>query len=465
MRRTGIGIPALALALAAATPAASGPDQSSAPASLLVRESGGAATARGDEARILAARISGLSEVQRRKARRGEAFFNSSFQPAPASSDLRDGLGPLFNSSNCRSCHNSLGRGRPPFEGDEMPVALVLQLSAPGADGGWGPDPVYGVNFNPFATPGVSPEGGVRITHHPVEGRYADGREWVLTAPSYELVNLGYGEPHPELAVSPRLAQPVIGMGLLNAVPEDLILSLTDPDDADADGISGRANLVAGPDGKVTLGRFGWKANQVSLRSQTTAALSSETGITSRERPKQNCTAVQADCLAGPHGGEPEIADVDLDAIVLFQQTLAVPPRQNLGDPEVVRGATLFHEARCDRCHVPAMTTGEVPGLPQLSNQQIYPFSDLLLHDMGPALADGRPDGMASGSEWRTPPLWGLGRAEEIAREAFYLHDGRARSIEEAILWHGGEAAYSQSAFTGMAAADRNSLLMFLKSL
>lgn len=461
LRRAALGV----LALLAAAPAAPGADRSQALAPLLVRESGGAATADGDEPRILAARISGLNDAQRRKARRGEAFFNSSFQPTPFDSDLRDGLGPLFNSTNCRSCHNSLGRGRPPFEGDELPVALVVQLGAPDVDGNWGPDPVYGVNLNPFATPGVPPEGGVRITHRTITGRYADGIGWVLAEPAYELVNLAYGEPHPDMAMSPRLAQPVIGMGLLDAVPEEFILSRADPDDADGDGISGRANRVPGPDGRIALGRFGWKANQVSLRAQTTAALASESGITSRDRPEQNCTASQSACRAGPHGGDPEIADADLEAIVLFQQTLAVPPRQNLDDPEVVRGAGLFREARCDRCHVPAMTTGEVPGLPQLSNQQIYPFSDLLLHDMGPALADGRPDGLASGSEWRTPPLWGLGRAEEVAREAFYLHDGRARSLEEAILWHGGEAAYSRAAFIGMSAADRRSLLKFLGSL
>jgi CxxC motif-containing protein (DUF1111 family) len=298
-----------------------------------------------------------------------------------------------------------------------------------------------------------------------LEGWYADGNPWTLRKPVYTLADLAYGALHPEVGVSPRLAQAIIGMGLLDAVPEAEILSRADPDDADQDGISGRPNWLKGPDGRPSLGRFGWKANQINLRSQTAAALLAEMGITTNDQPAQNCSEVQNACLAGPHGGDPELADEDLEAMVFFQQTLAVPPRRNLDSLEVIRGAEMFLTAGCDGCHAPVMKTGEVPGLPQLSNQRIYPFSDLLLHDMGPALADGRPDGQASGSEWRTAPLWGLGRAGDIAREAFYLHDGRARSIEEAILWHGGEAARSQAIFTRMSRADREALLEFLFSL
>lgn len=434
-------------------------------APLLQRAAGGLATSQGDEKRILATRISGLTEAQQRKALRGEAFFNSSFEPTPFESDLRDGLGPLFNAANCRSCHNSLGRGRPHFGDNVVSISLVLQLSAPGVDGQWGPDPNYGVNFNPLSIPGVPPEGTVVVTHEPITGKYADGTEWTLLKPVYELRDLGYGALHPEVAISPRLAQPIIGMGLLDAVAEADILSRADPDDANQDGISGRPNLLRGPDGEIVLGRFGWKANQIDLRAQTAAALFAEIGITTTDHPNQNCTESQSECLAAPHGGDPELSDADLEAIVFFQQTLAVPPRRNLDSPKVIRGAEMFLHARCGSCHTPSMKTGDVPGLPQLSNQRIYPFSDLLLHDMGPQLADGRPDGEASGSEWRTAPLWGLGRSAEIAGEAFYLHDGRARSIEESILWHGGEAAQSQAIFVGLNREDREALLAFLESL
>jgi CxxC motif-containing protein (DUF1111 family) len=432
---------------------------------LLVRDSGGAATARGDERRILATRLPGLTESQLQAARHGEAFFNSSFEPSPGTAPRRDGLGPLFNSLNCRSCHSGLGRGRPPTVANQQPVALVLQLGAPGPDGEWGDDPVYGPNFNPFAVPGVAPEGKVRITHRPIEGRFADGKRWTLMSPEYQLYDLNYGNHHPDLAISPRLAQPIIGMGLLEAVPESLIVERAATDSSDAGSFRGRPNWVTGPDGRRRLGRFGWKANQADLRDQTTAALLNEMGITTHDRPMQNCTAVQHDCLAAPHGGDPEMSDEDLTDLVFFQQALAVPPRRNLDDPEVLRGAALFREAGCDQCHVPSLRTGYVPGLPDLSHQTIYPFTDLLLHDMGPGLADGRPDGEASGSDWRTPPLWGLGRTEEILGQGFYLHDGRANSLEEAILWHGGAAAPSQARFISMSEVERQALLAFLRSL
>jgi CxxC motif-containing protein (DUF1111 family) len=458
-------LPALVLAVAVAGISPARGEEGGELAEFLVRDSGGAATSTGDERRVLAARINGLTDAQRTAARQGEAFFNTSFIPSPSEATRRDGLGPLFNSANCRSCHNSLGRGRPPAADNQQPVSLVLQLGAPQDDGTWGDEPVYGPNFNPFAVPGVEPEGSVVITRSAVRGRYADGEPWELQAPTYHLTDLRYGELHPRAALSPRLAQPIIGMGLLDAVPDDVILALADSGDADRDGISGRPNWIVGSAGGRRLGRFGWKANQPDLRAQTTAALFAEMGITSSDRPDQNCTAAQPACLAGPHGGNPEIADADLADLVFFQRVLAVPPRRGLDDPEVIFGAALFREAGCDGCHVPRLVTGEVPGLPALSRQEIFPFTDLLLHDMGPELADGRPDHQASGTEWRTPPLWGLGRAGDIAREVFYLHDGRARSLEEAILWHGGEAAAARAHFIAWDKAQRNALVKFLESL
>ncbi len=265
-------------------------------------------------------------------------------------------------------------------------------------------------------------------------------------------------------AISARLAQPLIGMGLLEAVPKAVLLALADPEDADGEGVSGRPNRIRTDDGKLRLGRFGWKANQVGLRAQTVAALFNEQGITTPDRPGPTCTPVQADCLAAPDGGEPELAEADLQAIVWFMRTTPARVRRDLDRPAVRRGAALFDAAGCSACHTPTLVTGRVADLPALSNQRIHPFTDLLLHDLGPGLADGRPDHAASGAEWRTPPLWGIGCAEEISTQSF-LHDGRAHSLEEAILWHGGEADRARRAFISSSTGDRRALLAFLRSL
>lgn len=451
----------LVAGLIAATGAVAGTET----ASLLVPDSGGEATGSGQAREVLAEYVGGLTDEQYRIARRGEAFFNTAFVPAPAGAAVRDGLGPLFNSATCRSCHNSLGRGSPPTDPGQQPVALVLQLSTRDVDGTWGVDPAYGANFNPFAVEGVEPEGRVVIERTPVRGRYADGAEWTLQQPTYGFADLRFGGLDPATAVSPRLAQPIIGMGLLEAVPEEAILARADPDDRDGDGISGRPNRLDAGDGEQRLGRFGWKANQPDLLAQTVAALSAEQGITSSHHPADNCAAAQRDCRAAPNGGEPEIEDADVGALVLFQRVLAVPPRRNVDDPAVRRGGGLFRKAGCAACHVPTLETGEVADLPALSRQRIHAYTDLLLHDMGPGLADGRPDHAASGSEWRTPPLWGLGRTPDIARGEFYLHDGRAPSLEEAVLWHGGEAAAARARFIALPSADRAALIAFLRSL
>ncbi len=456
-----MGLPGLAWAGLLAAPVAA----QTGIAPLLEPASAGQATGSGQAREVLAEYVEGLSEEQFRIARRGEAFFNTAFVPAPGPAPVRDGLGPLLNSATCRACHNSLGRGSPPTDAGQQPVALVLQLSTRGADGGWGPHPAYGANFNPFAVEGFEPEGRVVIDRRPVPGRYADGSEWVLHHPTYRLVDLNYGALDAATAISPRLTQPIIGMGLLQAVPEEIILALADSEDRDGDGISGRPNRVAVGNGEARLGRFGWKANQPDLLAQTVAALSQEQGITSSHDPRGNCAVAQRACRSAPNGGEPEIEDADLDALVFFQRVLAVPPRRNLDDPAVAGGASSFRQIGCAACHLPTLETGEVADIPALSRQRIHPYTDLLLHDMGPGLADGRPDHQASGSEWRTPPLWGLGRTPDIARGEFYLHDGRARSLEEAILWHGGEAADARARFIALSKRDRDALIAFLRSL
>jgi CxxC motif-containing protein (DUF1111 family) len=398
----------------------------------------------------------------------GNAFFNSPWVVAPASASARDGLGPLFNARSCDACHNNDGRGRPPLKDDEQPVSLVLQFATPTPGGHNEPqaDPNYGVNFNPFAIGGVPAEGKVRIRHREIKGEYGDGTAFTLLAPEYSFEDLAYGELAADTKFSPRVAPSVFGSGLLEAIPEAQILERNDPEDLNKDGISGHPNHVWDPlTQSPQLGRFGWKLNQPSIAHQTAAAFSSEIGMSSSFRPNQICTAVQKACLTAPTGGDPEISDEIFKHMVNYQRMLAVPMRRNLDSPQVKRGAQLFANAGCESCHRATLKTGQVKDQPWLSGQTIHPFTDMLLHDMGPGLADGRADFAASGSEWRTQPLWGVGLQKAVNGHTLLLHDGRARDVSEAILWHGGEGERAKETFRRMSKEDREALLKFVDSL
>jgi CxxC motif-containing protein (DUF1111 family) len=258
----------------------------------------------------------------------------------------------------------------------------------------------------------------------------------------------------------------MIGLGLLELVSEWDIFALADRRDVDGDGVSGRPNLVWDETQQaMRLGRFGWKANQPNLTQQTAAALIGDLGITSSYFPAQNCTAAQTQCQAAVAGGEPEISDATLASLVLYTQTLAVPARRAWDNPEVLRGKALFAAANCTACHVETLSTRAGGEIPELSGQVIHPYTDLLLHDMGEDLADGRPDFLATGSEWRTPPLWGIGLVKTVNQHTRFLHDGRAHDLAEAVLWHGGEGSASREAFRDMSARDRQALIRFLESL
>lgn len=439
-------------------------------ADYLNTNSGGNLTVTSADARVLLERPPVLNQQQRKLRDRGHAFFNTLFLPGPSEVPLRDGLGPLFIGASCEVCHNRLGRGRLPRPEDRQPVALVLQLSTQLDQNLWQDfHPVYGANFNPSSIPGVAAEGAINIQHEPINGAFADGQPWQLTAPIYTLTDLAYGPLQRtgirRTAISPRMTQSLIGIGLLEAIPAATILANADPDDDNADGISGRPNRIPTVNSTTQLGRFGWKANQINLRDQTTAALLNEQGITSHDRPEQNCTPFQPACMAAQSSEKPEIAETDLNAILTFLRYIPVPARRNVADPTVIRGAQLFQQAACHACHTAHFKTGQMSNDPALAEQDIYPFSDLLLHDMGEELADNRPDHAANGREWRTPPLWGIGLTQAISGEEAYLHDGRARSLQEAILWHGGEAHTSRETFRYFSANDRNALIAFLRSL
>ena len=271
---------------------------------------------------------------------------------------------------------------------------------------------------------------------------------------------------HAQVQVSPRIAPAVIGMGLLEAIPEASILALSDPDDVDGDGISGRPNYVWDVrKEEAVLGRFGWKANQPTLEQQSAGAFLGDIGITSSLFPEENCPSKQESCQEALNGGQPEVTDRRLGRVTVYVQTLAVPAMRNPDDEVVQQGARLFVQSQCSLCHAPMHVTGDTHTLAPLRNQTIFPYTDLLLHDMGPGLADDRPDGEASGTEWRTPPLWGIGLVDTVNGHTMFLHDGRARNLEEAILWHGGEADESRQRFMGLTSEERDALLRFLESL
>ena len=395
----------------------------------------------------------------------GDSFFTQNWVAAPSSTEARDGLGPTHNAASCSSCHSHDGRAKPPDYPDDSERGLLLRLSIPGADGSTN-EPTYGGQLQDRSILGVPAEGRIVITYEETPGRYPDGTPYSLRQPVYNIEGLAFGPLHPRVQVSPRIAPAVIGMGLLEAIPEARILALADPDDANGDGISGRPNFVWDVRrGKLALGRFGWKANQPTVEQQVAGAFLGDIGITSSLFPDENCPSSQGQCLRAPNGGAPEIPDSRLGKVTLYAQTLAVPAMRDPEDSAVKQGARLFVQSQCSMCHTPRHVTGDTHPVASLQEQVIFPYTDLLLHDMGPGLADNRPDGQASGTEWRTPPLWGIGLVETVNGHTMFLHDGRARSIEEAILWHGGEAEGARRRFMGLAAEERRALIRFLMSL
>ena len=406
-----------------------------------------------------------LDNDLRRTFEMGDSFFTQNWVAAPASTEARDGLGPTHNALSCSSCHSHDGRGKPPHHADDPERGLLLRLSIPGPNGPVAV-PTYGGQLQDRSILGVPAEGSMLVAYVEAPGRYPDGTEYSLRQPTYSIGALAFGPLHPLVQISPRIAPVVIGMGLLEAVPEASIAAMTDPNDANNDGISGRPNYVWDIlRGELAVGRFGWNANQPTVEQQTASAFLGDLGITSIMFPDENCPPSQEDCRTAHNGGAPEIPDARLQQVTIYAQTLAVPAMRNTEDQAVQQGARLFVESQCSSCHTPRHVTGDTHPLAPLRNQVIFPYTDLLLHDLGPGLADNRPDGQASGAEWRTPLLWGIGLVETANGHTMFLHDGRARSLEEAILWHGGEAEESRQHFMGLSREDRAALIQFLKAL
>jgi CxxC motif-containing protein (DUF1111 family) len=400
----------------------------------------------------------------------GNSFFNMNWVQAPSSTTARDGLGPLFNSRSCAGCHFKDGRGRPPEFDGEAPTGFLLRMSINERDISGAPinEATYGGQLQTHSILDVPSEGAFRIEYEEITGQFADGRTYSLRQPTYIIDSLNYGDMHAEVLISPRVANQMIGLGLLEAVPEATLLSYADPADRNSDGISGRPNYVWDIlNHQIAIGRFGWKANQPSILQQVAGAFLGDIGITTSLYPDQNCSIAEVECRAALHGGDPdiEISDDDLLKVVLYSSSLAVPAQRNPDDPQVIWGRQIFDEAGCSSCHLPQLETGIHPTIPTLSHQIIHPYTDLLLHDMGEGLADGRPDFQANGQEWRTPPLWGIGLFETVNDHTYYLHDGRARNLLEAILWHDGEAQASRNHVLELSEAEQDALLAFLRSL
>ena len=397
----------------------------------------------------------------------GNALFKRNWITAPSSTEDLDGLGPVFNARSCSGCHALDGRGRPPRDG-EIPTSLLFRLSVPGLSAHGAPlgHPDYGTQLNTQSILGVPVEASVDIQYVEVAGEYPDGEKYSLRMPLYQFMNTSQGDFTEDVMVSPRVANHIIGMGLLEAIDEKELIAAADPDDSDGDGISGRVNKVWDVErNEQAVGRFGWKANQPTVRQQVASAFAGDIGITSSLFPEEPCTSSQQDCNDAPSGGEPELTAGILDRVVLYTAALAVPKRRDWDKPEVLKGKALFYEAGCTSCHTPKFVTGSSDEIPVFANQTIRPFTDLLLHDMGEDLADNRPDHEASGNEWRTPPLWGLGLLQTVSKHNYLLHDGRARGFEEAILWHGGEAEKSKEYFKSLSKEDRTAMIKFLESL
>ncbi|MER9303600.1 c-type cytochrome [Mesorhizobium sp. M0293] len=445
---------------------------------------GGAGTSRKDVSRDSFSQSSAnITFEEEGDFKLGNALFRKNWVSSPSSTQASDGLGPLFNERACQNCHLKDGRGRPP-QGDAGTTSMFLRLAR---DAGTAeeraaladhkvlnfPDPVYGAQLQELAVPGLHGEGRMHVDYQERKVELTDDTVISLRKPSYSVADPAYGPLDPRTTLSPRLTPPMIGLGLIEQIAPADILANADPDDRDGDGISGRPNIVRdGPSGELTLGRFGWKAQTASIRQQAADAFGGDIGISTPEVPKHwgDCTAAQEKCLTMPNGVQQRLGPVEapppvMDLVTFYSQNLAVPARRDLDQPDVLTGKKVFYEIGCIACHTPKFVTRR--GTPNKAQafQLIWPYSDFLLHDMGPDLADGQAVGEAAGNEWRTPPLWGIGLTETVNGNSFFLHDGRARSLTEAILWHGGEARKARDRFAAADVADRDALLKFLESL
>ena len=446
---------------------------------------GGAATYTGTPDRnAFSAHSSNLSFAGQEKFKLGNGLFRKLWVSSPSSTQASDGLGPLFNARSCQRCHLKDGRGHPPESAEDSAISMFLRLSVPprteaekqkieSGELDLIQEPTYGGQFQDMAIPGVQAEGRMTITYEDVPVTLAGGEVVTLRKPTYGVADLAYGPMAEDVMFSPRIAPQMIGLGLIEAIHPADFMRQADPEDLDGDGISGRISWV-GPKGdpKRQIGRFGWKASTPSVRAQSAGAFAGDIGISSPDAKRHygDCTEKQKACFEAQNGvqknlGDTEAPDPILELVAFYSRNLAVPARRNVQDAEVLKGKEQFYGMGCAACHTPKYVTRRDAVQKEHAFQLIWPYTDLLLHDMGEGLADGRPVGSANGQEWRTSPLWGIGLTETVSGHTYLLHDGRARNLTEAILWHGGEAENAKEAFVNMPKDDRKALIRFLNSL
>lgn len=425
--------------------------------------------------------INGISTTDKLEYKIGEAIFQKLWVPSPSSTTASDGLGPLYNARSCQNCHVNNGRGHAPdanINGASVP-SFVIRLgkktpSSPSISEGIFPhmgDSRYGHQFQHHNAPGIKPEGDYYLRYLTHIETLVDGTKVELRQPTLQWKSLNYGELDALTGYTLLISPPLVGMGLLDNIPEEDILANSDPDDANNDGISGRANWIL-VDGHKHLGRFGYKATAVSVSEQNQQAFNMDLGLSTPSVPNASgdCTAFQQDCLNSPNGNSEHLDNLEVDTeqmrlLDLFISLSSPPAIRNLQDASFLTGKRLFDEGRCASCHTPKMQTGQNSTFSILNNRPFYPFTDMLLHDMGAGLASGFPAFSAQPREWRTAPLWGIGLSEKVSKRKGFLHDGRARTLEEAILWHGGEAQPSQEFYKSLNKSDRQTLIHFLESL
>ena len=424
----------------------------------------------------------------------GNAFFKQPWVIAPASTDSRDGLGALFNVAACQSCHIKDGRGHAPLNAEDDADSLLIRLAMPATTDEQRQQlqnsliekvahPMYGGQLQDRGIQGVPAEARISVQWTDKSVTFADGHVETLRAPTFTLTKPGYGAFDDALMVSPRVALPMIGLGLLEQIPDDAIKNQAMKTNGD---ISGKFNWVMDPQtGKHALGRFGWKAGQTKLITQNQSAFNEDMGLTSNIRPHESCMPMQTACMNAATGadeqgnGKPpvEVNDEVAKFVEFYTRNLAVPHRRNADDQLVLAGKKRFYDMGCQSCHTPRyeLPTTDDDHLEQ-HGQVIYPYTDLLLHDMGDDLADRTIAGklppktaqvefLANSYEWRTPALWGIGLAQTVDPQATFLHDGRARTLMEAVLWHGGEAQKQQESVLKLDKQGRAELNAFLKSL
>jgi CxxC motif-containing protein (DUF1111 family) len=413
--------------------------------------------------------VEGLSYSQLRLFREGEKEFSVPWVVFPLLGG-HWGLGPTFIADACSVCHVNGGRG---ITIDNVVIfQQLLRLSVPGQgpNGGPKPHPHYGDQIQVFGVSvgleeNLKPnEAEVYVDWESSEFQLPDGEMVSMRKPVIRIENPNFGPIDETVMTSLRNTQAIFGMGFLEAVPEATLVRVAE--DQKKKGLNGRLNRVYDDTLKKTVvGRFGWKANQPSIRQQIATAFIGDIGVNSSIYPDENCPEIQTTCRAMPPGNQPELLDYNLEQMSFWHAALAPPPVRNTDAEEVILGERLFEEAKCSGCHLPELTTGEYPLLPLIQNQTFRAYTDLLLHDMGDGLADGRPDFLAGPRDWRTPPLWGIGLSAAVNGSTNFLHDGRARNVLEAILWHGGEAELSRDLFAAMSKNERNALIAFVNSL